>query len=118
MGWPITKPSKTITDHIDSDDKLNNESLSSLGQRGGRCMKKEFTAGSEYLFLTKSNVGSVILQLRTERGLTQVELAEEVGISRSYLAGVERGRYHPSLKILFRIAEVLGVYLTVNYRKE
>ena len=28
-------PSKAITDHVDSDDKLNNESLSSLGQRGG-----------------------------------------------------------------------------------
>lgn len=28
-------PSKAIADHVDSDDKLNNESLSSLGQRGG-----------------------------------------------------------------------------------
>ncbi|MDC7218616.1 MAG: BRO family protein [Spirochaetales bacterium] len=30
-----TNPSKAISDHVDSDDKLNNESLSSLGQRGG-----------------------------------------------------------------------------------
>lgn len=28
-------PSKALTDHVDEDDKLNNESLSSLGQRGG-----------------------------------------------------------------------------------
>lgn len=28
-------PSKAIADHVDSEDKLNNESLSSLGQRGG-----------------------------------------------------------------------------------
>ena len=28
-------PSKAIYDHIDDEDKLNNESLSSLGQRGG-----------------------------------------------------------------------------------
>lgn len=27
--------SKALTDHVDEDDKLNNESLSSLGQRGG-----------------------------------------------------------------------------------
>ena len=27
--------SKAISDHVDEDDKLNNESLSSLGQRGG-----------------------------------------------------------------------------------
>lgn len=28
-------PSKALTDHVDEEDKLNNESLSSLGQRGG-----------------------------------------------------------------------------------
>lgn len=28
-------PSKTLADHVDSEDKLNNESLSSIGQRGG-----------------------------------------------------------------------------------
>ncbi|UWF80619.1 MAG: antirepressor protein KilAC domain [Bacteriophage sp.] len=30
-----TNPSKAISDHVDPEDKLNNESLSSLGQRGG-----------------------------------------------------------------------------------
>lgn len=30
-----TNPSKALTDHVDNEDKLNNESLSSLGQRGG-----------------------------------------------------------------------------------
>ena len=30
-----TNPSKAMTDHVDEEDKLNNESLSSLGQRGG-----------------------------------------------------------------------------------
>ena len=28
-------PSKALADHVDNEDKLNNESLSSLGQRGG-----------------------------------------------------------------------------------
>jgi prophage antirepressor-like protein len=30
-----TNPSKAIIDHVDDEDKLNNETLSSLGQRGG-----------------------------------------------------------------------------------
>ena len=30
-----TNPSKALNDHVDDEDKLNNESLSSLGQRGG-----------------------------------------------------------------------------------
>ena len=33
MGY--ANASKAICDHVDEDDKLNNESLSSLGQRGG-----------------------------------------------------------------------------------
>ncbi len=41
VGKDITKVlgysnhSKALNDHVDNDDKLNNESLSSLGQRGG-----------------------------------------------------------------------------------
>lgn len=30
-----TNPSKALTDHVDDEDKLNNETLVSLGQRGG-----------------------------------------------------------------------------------
>lgn len=30
-----TNPSEALADHVDEEDKLNNESLSSLGQRGG-----------------------------------------------------------------------------------
>ncbi len=30
-----TNPSKALADHVDDEDKLNNDSLSSLGQRGG-----------------------------------------------------------------------------------
>lgn len=30
-----TNSSKALADHVDDEDKLNNESLSSLGQRGG-----------------------------------------------------------------------------------
>ena len=30
-----TNPAKALQDHVDDEDKLNNESLSSLGQRGG-----------------------------------------------------------------------------------
>ena len=30
-----TNPSKALADHVDKEDKLNNDSLLSLGQRGG-----------------------------------------------------------------------------------
>ena len=30
-----SNPSKALSDHVDEEDRLNNKSLSSLGQRGG-----------------------------------------------------------------------------------
>ena len=30
-----TNPSKALSDHVDTEDKLNNETLLSLGQHGG-----------------------------------------------------------------------------------
>ena len=35
-----TNPSKALSDHVDTEDKLNNETLLSLGQRGGWLINK------------------------------------------------------------------------------
>jgi len=48
-------------------------------------------------------------RLRHEKGLSQDELAYDAGISRSYLAQLETGRYYASLKIIGRLADVLGI---------
>lgn len=50
--------------------------------------------------------------LRKKAGLTQVQLAKQANISRSYLADLENGRYNPSLTILKKIAIELKVPLT------
>lgn len=50
-----------------------------------------------------------IRKLRNERGWSQERLAEEAGIHRPYLAGIEAARRNPSLKNLIRIALALGV---------
>ncbi len=54
-------------------------------------------------------VGERIRKYRKDRGFTQTQLAQKAGISRSYLADVEAGRYNPSLSTLFDIAAPLGV---------
>lgn len=56
-------------------------------------------------------VGKQIKEARKKCGLTQAQLAEKAGISRSYLADTERGSYNPSLKTLLKIAEVCNVDL-------
>ncbi len=42
--------------------------------------------------------------LRTELNFTQEELADGLGISRQSVIAIEKGRYSPSLKLAFRIA--------------
>lgn len=53
------------------------------------------------------SLGENIKKFRKENGLTQIELANKVSISRSYLADVEHNRYNPSLEVLKSIAKAL-----------
>ena len=41
--------------------------------------------------------------------MTQLELAERTGASRSTIIAVESGKYTPSLELAFKIAGVFGV---------
>jgi transcriptional regulator with XRE-family HTH domain len=54
-------------------------------------------------------VGSRINAARRDAGLTQAELAEEVGIDARSLQRIEGGRTTPSLRRLLAIADVLRV---------
>jgi len=47
-------------------------------------------------------------RLRHAKGLSQDELALDAEISRSYLSQLEKGKYYASLKIIGRLADVLG----------
>ena len=41
---------------------------------------------------------------RAERGMSQVEVAAALGVSRQTVIAIESGRYSPSLPLAFRIA--------------
>lgn len=47
--------------------------------------------------------------LRAQKGWTQQELAERVGVSRQTIISLERGRYNPSILLAFRLARQFGV---------
>jgi putative transcriptional regulator len=47
--------------------------------------------------------------LRAERGWSQQDLAERLGVSRQSVNAIETGRYDPSLPLAFTIAEVFGL---------
>jgi transcriptional regulator with XRE-family HTH domain len=59
----------------------------------------------------QERVGLNVQNLRRGQGLSQEELADRAGIHQSYLSDIERGRRNPSLLVLARVAEALGVDL-------
>jgi len=56
-------------------------------------------------------VGSRLRRLRNERGLTQAELARQIGIQQSDLSRMEKGEYRVSLDNLFKILAVFDLDL-------
>lgn len=54
-------------------------------------------------------VGRNIRLLRQERGLSQEELADVLGVHRTYMGGVERGERNLTLRTLERLADRLDV---------
>ncbi|MFP4598317.1 MAG: helix-turn-helix domain-containing protein [Persicimonas sp.] len=57
----------------------------------------------------RSLVGSNIRRLRSERDLSQQELAAEAGINRAYLSTVENGKRNISIDNIVAIANALMV---------
>lgn len=54
-------------------------------------------------------VGSNVRKRRIEVGLTQEKLAFEAQIDLTYVGGIERGKRNPSVLVLVRIANALGI---------
>jgi putative transcriptional regulator len=49
---------------------------------------------------------NIVRELRTERGWSQAELADELKVSRQTINAIETGRYDPSLPLAFAIARL------------
>lgn len=47
--------------------------------------------------------------LRGERGWSQQDLADRLGVSRQSVNAIETGRYDPSLPLAFRIADLFAI---------
>ncbi len=49
-----------------------------------------------------------IKELRARDGLTQEDLAKKVNVRRETIVFLEKGKYNPSLKLAYDIAQVFG----------
>lgn len=68
-------------------------------------------------------IGKKIKSMRLKKGIKQIELAKNAGISNTYLSDIENGRTIPSIKTLTKITKALGlnidwnIFLNDNYVK-
>jgi transcriptional regulator with XRE-family HTH domain len=56
--------------------------------------------------------------LRERQGLSQVQLAKQLGISRPYVNLFESGRRMPGTELMLKIANIFGVSVDVLVRDE
>lgn len=57
-----------------------------------------------------------IKQKRIEKNLTQEQLANLSGVSKSYIGDLERGEKEPTISVLCKIANALDVDIKELYR--
>ncbi|WP_434784268.1 helix-turn-helix transcriptional regulator [Levilactobacillus brevis] len=59
-----------------------------------------------------------IKDYRTRQGLSQLQLANKVGVSRQTINLIENDKYNPSLQLCIKIAKVLGSDLNMLFWEE
>jgi transcriptional regulator with XRE-family HTH domain len=62
-------------------------------------------------------LGEIVKVRRKELKITQPHLAELAGISTNTLYKLERGQGNPSLEVLGKLAEVLGMEIKLEVKK-
>jgi transcriptional regulator with XRE-family HTH domain len=63
------------------------------------------------------DLGHRIKELRTQKGLSQTELAKLVGVTPSTISQVENSQIYPSLPALIKMAEILNVDISSLFKE-
>ena len=56
----------------------------------------------------------ILLQARKEAKMTQTELAEKAGTTKSYISKIENGLIEPGVGLFFRLANSLGLRIDIS----
>ena len=59
------------------------------------------------MFIIGDCMETKIRQFRQEKGITQQELADLVGVTRQTINALENARYNPSLLLAYKITKIL-----------
>ena len=61
------------------------------------------------------DVISAIIEARTSQNITQKELAERTGINQADISKLENGTRNPSVNLLKRLADGMGMVLKIEF---
>jgi transcriptional regulator with XRE-family HTH domain len=64
---------------------------------------------------TPKEIGDYLKRLRKEKGISQVELAEKIGVKPPTLSQYESGETNMTLSTLNRVADALGYQINVSF---
>jgi DNA-binding XRE family transcriptional regulator len=67
---------------------------------------------SDKITQASKKLGNRIQKIRKTTNLTQEDLADKAGISRTHMGHIEQGRKTPSLKVLSQIAKSLHITIS------
>lgn len=70
-----------------------------------------------YEVRSPEDLGRTIAEIRKSKGQTQAQLAAHSGMSRDYLAQLERGRHGRSIVLLLRLVQRLGATITITVER-
>jgi len=99
--------------------KAKNNSVISLDEFKDRNYGKRGSAKRERLEAGYENfrIGALILEARLEKGLTQEQLADKIGSTKSYISRIENDIKEARLSTLQKIIEIgLGGHLELSVR--
>lgn len=71
--------------------------------------KVHYTLNKELLWIEGGLLKTRIAELRKEKKLSQVELADIVGVTRQTITSIETGKYIASLPLAYKIAKYFGL---------
>ena len=57
---------------------------------------------------SSEKIVSCVKTVRKEKGITQLELAEAVGVTRQTIIAIEKGNYTPSVLLAIKLARYIG----------
>ena len=61
--------------------------------------------------INKESIAKVIKNKRQEANLTQLELAEKIGISEKHMSKIETGKNYPPLETFLKLLDTLNITL-------